>query len=286
MYKSDTKYSVLKDLIEAVSELNSDSQIRIIKASIDYLDNGVEASLDGLEKMAFRCFKPRFDAIVEHQKQLSEQRKKSITKRWSRKKKTESETIQKIQTNTKNTIVSFVSDVSEVKEEISPIPPKEENNNNPLVSKDTLSPLKSGDAPIPARKDNIPYQQIVDFWNSTCTSFHKLTGLSEKRKNKLRVRFEELEKIGDPILLCQELFKKMQNSSFLKGDNRNGWKATFDWLISNGENWRKVMEGNYNEEKRPIAPLPRSQTAPSSALRVNDYWSDKLKKQENGNINW
>ena len=44
------------------------------------------------------------------------------------------------------------------------------------------------------------------------------------------------------------LFEKMQNSSFLKGDNRRGWKATFDWLISNGENWRKVLEGNYDNE--------------------------------------
>lgn len=94
----------------------------------------------------------------------------------------------------------------------------------------------------------IPYQKIVEMWNTTCTGFHRLTGLSDKRKMKLRNRYEELSKMGEPLPLFQTLFEKMENTPFLKGDNRRGWKATFDWLISNGENWRKVMEGNYEKE--------------------------------------
>ena len=43
-----------------------------------------------------------------------------------------------------------------------------------------------------------------------------------------------------------ELFVKMEGCSFLKGDNRRGWKATFDWLFENGNNWVKVYEGNYD----------------------------------------
>ena len=99
-----------------------------------------------------------------------------------------------------------------------------------------------------AHKPVFPYEKIVGMWNTTCTGYHKLTGLSEKRKMKLKNRIEEISKTGEPLLLFQTLFEKMQNSSFLKGDNRRGWKATFDWLISNGENWRKVLEGNYDNE--------------------------------------
>lgn len=99
-----------------------------------------------------------------------------------------------------------------------------------------------------AHKSVFPYEKIVGMWNTTCTGYHKLTGLSEKRKMKLKNRIEEISKMGEPLPLFQTLFEKMQNSSFLKGDNRRGWKATFDWLISNGENWRKVLEGNYDNE--------------------------------------
>lgn len=106
------------------------------------------------------------------------------------------------------------------------------------------SPL-TGRTPEPPARASVPYQRVVEMWNATCTSFPRITGLSDKRKNKLRVRLEEMAKIGPPLEVLQHLFDKMQESKFLQGDGRRGWKATFDWLIHNGENWRKVMEGNY-----------------------------------------
>ena len=37
----------------------------------------------------------------------------------------------------------------------------------------------------------------------------------------------------------------MENSEFLKGSNKAGWKASFDWVFKNSENWMKILEGNY-----------------------------------------
>ena len=46
----------------------------------------------------------------------------------------------------------------------------------------------------------------------------------------------------------EEMFMKAAASSFLNGNNRKGWTATFDWLIR-PNNFPKVWEGNYDDEK-------------------------------------
>ena len=108
------------------------------------------------------------------------------------------------------------------------------------------SPL-TGRTPEPPARSAVPYRRIVEMWNTTCTSFPRLMGLSEKRRTKIRVRWAEMAEQGDPLDILQRLFDKMQECRFLQGDGRRGWKANFDWLMHNGENWRKVMEGNYDQ---------------------------------------
>lgn len=118
------------------------------------------------------------------------------------------------------------------------------------------SPL-AGRTPGPPARSAVPYSRIVEMWNTTCTSFPRLMGLSEKRRTKIRVRWEEMAEQGDPLDILQRLFGKMQASKFLQGDGRRGWKANFDWLMHNGENWRKVLEGNYEQvgEGGPPGPM-------------------------------
>jgi hypothetical protein len=43
------------------------------------------------------------------------------------------------------------------------------------------------------------------------------------------------------------VFTTMEHSKFLCGDNKNGWKASFDWIFENSNNWVKVLEGNYDK---------------------------------------
>jgi len=44
------------------------------------------------------------------------------------------------------------------------------------------------------------------------------------------------------------VFEKVSNSTFLKGDNDKGWKATFDWLFDI-DNFTTVLEGKYDFRK-------------------------------------
>ena len=67
--------------------------------------------------------------------------------------------------------------------------------------------------------------------------------------------------VGDPLEVIQQVFDKMQASSFLKGQNPRGWKATFDWLLINDTKWLKIYEGQYDDK----AGTPDQK-------KVNDYW--------------
>lgn len=49
----------------------------------------------------------------------------------------------------------------------------------------------------------------------------------------------------DAFTMLEAAFKKVQKSSFLKGDNERGWKASFDWVMK-VDNLIKVIEGNYD----------------------------------------
>lgn len=88
-----------------------------------------------------------------------------------------------------------------------------------------------------------PYLQIIDLYHEICTSYPKLLKISDARKRAIATRSKKytLEDFG-------ELFRKAQASSFLKGENKKGWSANFDWLI-NEANMVKVLEGNYDDRQ-------------------------------------
>ena len=124
------------------------------------------------------------------------------------------------------------------------------------------------EAPKPkeAKRENMPFKQVKDLWNEVCTGYPKLHSLSESRKNKMRNRIAEMGGVEKAIPLLRDIFNKMQRSNFLKGDNRRGWKASFDWLFENDKNWVKVYEGNYDNR-------PDTQTRQrNNGKNCNDEW--------------
>ena len=95
-------------------------------------------------------------------------------------------------------------------------------------------------------------QNIVDFWNKTIDETQailpKVATVTEARKKKMRIRWKEFSKVGDPVEVCRAVFLKMCASKFCQGDNKKGWSASFDWIFGNGTNWTKVYEGNYDDK--------------------------------------
>ena len=134
------------------------------------------------------------------------------------------------------------------------------------TSRETASPSASDEAQAATPNDKIPFKEIKDLWNSICIGYARMVVISDARKNKIRNRVAEMGGVEKAMPLLKLVFEKAQASSFLKGDNKRGWKASFDWFFENDKNWVKVYEGNYDD--KPAAPA--GQQNPKNG--VNDIW--------------
>lgn len=106
-----------------------------------------------------------------------------------------------------------------------------------------------------------PTDFVVSVYKEFCTGkFNDIKALSDTRKghcNALCQKFSEAE--------IREGFEKASKSSWLLGSTPNGWKASFDWLIL-PNNFLKVLEGNYDDDKRGKKQLPQT-----SVCKAEDF---------------
>ena len=103
---------------------------------------------------------------------------------------------------------------------------KEKDINDLIVSKDTI------------RQTDV--QRIIDEWN-TLEEFgiNPVKRMTSKREQAVKARIRQNHM--DDIL---EAIENIRHSSFLQGQNKEGWMMTFDWFLKPG-NFAKVFEGNY-----------------------------------------
>lgn len=103
---------------------------------------------------------------------------------------------------------------------------KEKDINDLIVSKDTI------------RQTDV--QRIIDEWN-TLEEFgiNPVKRMTSKREQAVKARIRQNHM--DDIL---EAIENIRHSSFLQGQNEEGWMITFDWFLKPG-NFAKVFEGNY-----------------------------------------
>lgn len=87
----------------------------------------------------------------------------------------------------------------------------------------------------------VPYEKIVELYNSLCISFPKVTVLSEARKRAIKQRLKTYT--YEQFI---EVFKLAEESDFLKGKNDRKWRANFDWIM-NDSNFAKIKDRNYND---------------------------------------
>lgn len=90
-------------------------------------------------------------------------------------------------------------------------------------------------------------QELFDLWNEACKNGNMISAreLSKSRIEKCKIRLKErtMEEWGKIFNLCTK-------SPFLNGNGKNGWKASFDWVISNADNAVKILEGKYNQKEK------------------------------------
>ena len=86
-------------------------------------------------------------------------------------------------------------------------------------------------------------KEVIDLYHSICVSLPTIRTITDKRKATIKARLK-VYSLED----FKALFEKAESSSFLKGVNKTGWSATFDWLI-NEANMTKVLEDSYADKK-------------------------------------
>lgn len=128
---------------------------------------------------------------------------------------------------------------------------KEKDINDLIVSKDTI------------RQTEV--QRIINEWNTLeefgITPVKRMTPKREQAV-KARIRQNCVEDILEAI-------ENIRHSSFLQGQNKNGWMVTFDWFLKPG-NFAKVFEGQYADKStnRPCSYMEKIQNRVSEV----DNW--------------
>ena len=92
--------------------------------------------------------------------------------------------------------------------------------------------------------ENIPFEKIVKSFNEVCKSYSPVKQLTDKRKKHIRARYAK-----HPLEEILTVFRKMEASKFLTGNNNSGWQASFDWVFKNEDNLVKVLEGKYDDKE-------------------------------------
>ena len=95
----------------------------------------------------------------------------------------------------------------------------------------------SGDAPLTVN-------EVLENWNEVAgdLGLAKVRKLTDARRRKLQSQIRRF-----PLDDWLVVFRKIGQSSFLKGDNRNGWRCDFDFILSEA-NFVKILEGKYDRQ--------------------------------------
>lgn len=108
-----------------------------------------------------------------------------------------------------------------------------EKDNKLIVSKDTIC--------------QTDVRRVIEEWNKLQeVGINPIRDIkpSSKRCQLLKGRIREYG--IDEVL---NAINNVRKSDFLRGENNHGWMITFDWFVK-PNNFMKVLEGNYNKEKR------------------------------------
>ncbi|MFH1236241.1 MAG: hypothetical protein V1685_04885 [Parcubacteria group bacterium] len=84
---------------------------------------------------------------------------------------------------------------------------------------------------------------LFDIYQSENKNLPTCLKLTDDRREKCLARLKDNGFAED----FRKAVIKAQGCGFLTGSNDRGWRASFDWLIANGKNVYKVLEGKYDK---------------------------------------
>lgn len=117
---------------------------------------------------------------------------------------------------------------------------REENKKEEVVQQDSVD--KTVDPP--PSQNHLPknyLKETQEIWNG----FAEKHGLSPIRQINDQRRAGIKARLKEPEFDIGEVFREIESSSFLRGENNRGWKVDFDFVFCSSSNWLKIVEGKY-----------------------------------------
>lgn len=105
------------------------------------------------------------------------------------------------------------------------------------------------------------YQRIADAWNELLPYGIEPISVGEISRMQQQKIADIAKEYGVEDIL--KTIQRIQNSDFLQGKSKCGWKITFDWFVLPG-NFIKVIAGNYDNRNGGIG------NAPTRAIKTYD----------------
>ena len=105
-------------------------------------------------------------------------------------------------------------------------------------------------------------EDVMELYNSICTSMPKATKITEARRRSIKARLRE----NEPHVF-REVFEKAEASDFLTGRSGKWGRCNFDWIIDGPTHWQKILEGIYDNDDRG---RPNAADSLRDKLNVND----------------
>lgn len=130
------------------------------------------------------------------------------------------------------------------------------------ISKDIVSSTK------------VQLEEIITVWNEL--GLQKIISI-KSGTNRYKLLHARIKEYGYEKVI--EGIRKINESSFLKGQNNKSWTISFDWFIK-PNNFIKVIEGNYdNKDKSKLVNNQVGKKLTFSNYSQTDYDYDDLEKK-------
>ena len=112
----------------------------------------------------------------------------------------------------------------------------------PQLGTETEGVIRGNEDGANNRPAPLPPSTLVDLWNAeTALPLPRCHGLTATRAAHVRRRLAE-RSVED----WREVFRRVNASAFLRGENDRSWKADFGWIVQSPDNALKVLEGKYD----------------------------------------
>lgn len=237
--REEPEYMSVKDYNMIAFDLREDASL--IKSVIE--DFGLFVFTEDGKYFYSESFKKRMGYKDDKSKKRSEAGKKGVAKRWGEKESEIANATEFIANATENDSNA----IAKVEKTIASKGKKRKENN----IGDSNESLVCGTSQPHA--EHIDYSELVKFFNEETKGVFGTvrTPLSDSRKGMINARIKSYGK-----KTFADMIHRAYQSDFLKGQNKKGWTASFDWLIK-PTNFEKVISGNYdNKNSRNYPAIP------------------------------